>query len=94
MADHAMDIARGLGIRTTLRRDCPDIQGSLLLNENEDDVLIVMNNAEEARHSDLHIGRDYRACRSLIDRAAQPMENNTLSLTFKPLETKVFRLSK
>ncbi len=88
-----MNISGELGIKSSIKCDCPTIQGGFLLNEKQDDVLILINNSEEKQTAHIDLPSVYAECKNLICTDTVDIHCGSMSLEFEPLETKVISLS-
>ncbi|NSW90552.1 MAG: beta-galactosidase [Firmicutes bacterium] len=89
-----LDIAREQGVENSIKTESSRIQGSFLINEKDDDILILINNSEEMHESPVHISSRYIKYINLMDGCSGDIKEGKANFCFNPLEVKVLRVKK
>ncbi len=90
-----LDLVRDLGVAIPVSTGNLRIQGSLLLCDGKEDILILINNGSQPEEGDIRFhGDPYGCARDLIGEREMPIDRIRWRLPFKALEVRVFFLLK
>ncbi|WP_281890511.1 beta-galactosidase [Paenibacillus sp. YYML68] len=86
-----LDVVHQLGIAAPVVSGSLYIQGSLLLNADKEDILILINNSEWHQDAVIQINTGpYQLAYDIVNEQETSMEGNTLHVTLSPLQVQVY----
>ncbi|MBO2942653.1 beta-galactosidase [Paenibacillus sp. F411] len=88
-----LDLVKELGIHMPLDSGCVNIQGSLLMNKDKEDILILINHSERLQDSMVQINAGpYHTAYDIVNGLERSLEGNRIHVSIPPLHVQVYLL--